>query len=105
MTQFRSYKSYGFTVASREHVVVVFLFFLMIGRPPRSTLFPNTTSSRSGLAGEDGEPGFKHEPQVRDQSEVLHRELRDVRSAHAILFLARVSQVLRPSLLTCLSAS
>src|SRR3712207_8578840 len=32
-------------------------FFLMIRRPPRSTLFPYTTLFRSGLAGSDGEAG------------------------------------------------
>src|SRR5256885_7639107 len=31
--------------------VVVFLFFLMIRRPPRSTLFPYTTLFRSQLLG------------------------------------------------------
>src|SRR3712207_8307082 len=30
----------------------VFFFFLMIRRPPRSTLFPYTTLFRSGLAGD-----------------------------------------------------
>src|SRR3712207_8673641 len=32
-------------------VIVWRLFFLMIRRPPRSTLFPYTTLFRSGLAG------------------------------------------------------
>src|SRR5215207_3326797 len=30
-------------------IVVLFVFFLMIRRPPRSTLFPYTTLFRSGL--------------------------------------------------------
>src|SRR3712207_8672872 len=33
------------------------LFFLMIRRPPRSTLFPYTTLFRSSAAGLDGERG------------------------------------------------
>src|SRR3712207_7253792 len=33
---------------------VVLLFFLMIRRPPRSTLFPYTTLFRSGPAGSEG---------------------------------------------------
>src|SRR5438270_12264169 len=37
-----------------------FLFFLMIRRPPRSTLFPYTTLFRSG-AGRGGRPG-EHAP-------------------------------------------
>src|SRR5256885_2471164 len=45
-----------------------FFFFLMIRRPPRSTLFPYTTLFRSGLAGSDArvrpsaraEPGLRH---------------------------------------------
>src|SRR5687768_17793850 len=32
--------------------MIFFLFFLMIRRPPRSTLFPYTTLFRSGVAGE-----------------------------------------------------
>src|SRR4029079_4243804 len=46
--------------------------------------------TRAGLAGEDREPGTELEAQLRDQSEVLHRELRDVRPAHAMKDLARV---------------
>src|SRR3712207_6893710 len=33
-------------------------FFLMIRRPPRSTLFPYTTLFRSGLEGAEGGLGF-----------------------------------------------
>src|SRR3990170_5422254 len=32
------------------HVLAIFIFFLMIRRPPRSTLFPYTTLFRSRLA-------------------------------------------------------
>src|SRR2546430_13216193 len=42
----------------RRHVVYdalhVFFFFLMIRRPPRSTLFPYTTLFRSQLSGRSG---------------------------------------------------
>src|SRR4030043_1613676 len=43
----------------RFHVRVSFLFFLMIRRPPRSTLFPYTTLFRSAVArpGREGGPG------------------------------------------------
>src|SRR3712207_7975518 len=34
---------------------VTFFFFLMIRRPPRSTLFPYTTLFRSGLADDEAE--------------------------------------------------
>src|SRR3712207_7165557 len=33
-----------------------FFFFLMIRRPPRSTLFPYTTLFRSGARGQSGHP-------------------------------------------------
>ena len=39
----------------------VFFFFLMIRRPPRSTLFPYTTLFRSGIA--------VHQPQQRQQQD------------------------------------
>src|SRR5256886_7550700 len=39
-----------------EHQVVIF-FFLMIRRPPRSTLFPYTTLFRSALAGDRSRGG------------------------------------------------
>src|SRR2546430_6979623 len=35
----------------------IFFFFLMIRRPPRSTLFPYTTLFRSGFAGRGGRAG------------------------------------------------
>src|SRR2546429_9323302 len=38
--------------------VISFFFFLMIRRPPRSTLFPYTTLFRSG--SEDGAPDHLH---------------------------------------------
>src|SRR5258708_35624005 len=33
-----------------SYIVILFLFFLMIRRPPRSTLFPYTTLFRSNLS-------------------------------------------------------
>src|SRR5256885_9895767 len=43
--------------------ILLFFFFLMIRRPPRSTLFPYTTLFRSGLAG----PGTRapRQPELR----------------------------------------
>src|SRR5882672_150651 len=37
----------------------IFFFFVMIRRPPRSTLFPYTTLFRSGLVGGGGEHGVE----------------------------------------------
>src|SRR5688572_33023524 len=37
-----------------EHIFLFFLFFLMIRRPPRSTLFPYTTLFRSHLGPQIG---------------------------------------------------
>src|ERR1039457_7431746 len=39
---------------ARRHAVWCFLFFLMIRRPPRSTLFPYTTLFRSGEGSRGG---------------------------------------------------
>src|SRR5260221_2166016 len=49
----------------------MFFFFLMIRRPPRSTLFPYTTLFRSHVAGGDGAP-------VPHAVAVLHRAGEDV---------------------------
>src|SRR5256885_11395951 len=46
-------------VSSRS-LVFLFFFFLMIRRPPRSTLFPYTTLFRSRGAGGDGALGERH---------------------------------------------
>src|SRR2546422_11539340 len=52
-------------------------FFLMIRRPPRSTLFPYTTLFRSGLRGQvysDGDFDFAHEHKIQIiTSEEFHR--------------------------------
>src|SRR5260370_41456896 len=41
------------TIASDAHLLSVVFFFLMIRRPPRSTLFPYTTLFRSDQVGLD----------------------------------------------------
>src|ERR1039457_7370690 len=43
--------------AARRCICLSFLFFLMIRRPPRSTLFPYTTLFRSGIADGSGDTG------------------------------------------------
>src|SRR5574340_1455926 len=44
-------------VSTGESVVLFLFFFLMIRRPPRSTLFPYTTLFRSAEAGRAAKPG------------------------------------------------
>src|SRR5256886_13130632 len=46
-----------------------FFFFLMIGRPPRSTLFPYTTLFRSGTAFAGGENRHGHAPPAQAGAE------------------------------------
>src|SRR5438270_5675222 len=48
--------------------VSVYFFFLMIRRPPRSTLFPYTTLFRSGVQGGEGQV-----PRLGDAQRRLHR--------------------------------
>src|SRR5687768_17923304 len=43
-------------------MLIVLFFFLMIRRPPRSTLFPYTTLFRSGRRPEAGQPRPHHHP-------------------------------------------
>src|SRR3712207_8723560 len=50
-----------------------YFFFLMIRRPPRSTLFPYTTLFRSDLAGEGDDVAA-----VADEDRVLRQELVDL---------------------------
>src|SRR2546430_16197174 len=42
--------------AMKKTTITIIIFFLMIRRPPRSTLFPYTTLFRSLDAGERGHP-------------------------------------------------
>src|SRR2546427_1389199 len=63
--------------------MVIFFFFLMIRRPPRSTLFPYTTLFRSGTTSSyrDGEYHFGvHWPGNDELGDLVqaHRELGDV---------------------------
>src|SRR5260221_2878127 len=72
-------------------VVLVFIFFLMIRRPPRSTLFPYTTLFRSALyLGGDGAwslPRFswaylgrseKHTSELQSHSDIVYRLFLDI---------------------------
>src|SRR3712207_8080344 len=60
---------------------MVVCFFLMIRRPPRSTLFPYTTLCRSELADEQAAaPGREYKPHdsaERRQDETLEQHLPD----------------------------
>src|SRR5258708_19069279 len=61
------------------HLASYCFFFLMIRRPPRSTLFPYTTLFRSRLyrrfLGDKPETGLGHDPVVKSCSpcEVFHK--------------------------------
>src|SRR2546429_9921025 len=61
------------------HCVAVFFFFLMIRRPPRSTLFPYTTLFRSGqqptVVTVCRQPGGLESPQPITRSEEHTSEL------------------------------
>src|SRR2546429_5974367 len=64
------------------HLILSFFFFLMIRRPPRSTLFPYTTLFRSRPAHQrpgcrrDGGPEMRRGPEKRrDRSEEHTSEL------------------------------
>src|SRR6476659_10453886 len=59
---------------------VLFFFFLMIRRPPRSTLFPYTTLFRSGHAGRCGPlPRWRSVARNRERSEEHTSELQSLR--------------------------
>src|SRR2546430_7633834 len=71
--------------------VLIFFFFLMIRRPPRSTLFPYTTLFRSlgagqagGIAGEDVRPRVVH-PYVHMREGAAQRDRKSTRlnSSHS----------------------
>src|SRR4051794_17568598 len=70
-----------------SHLVSVFFFFLMIRRPPRSTLFPYTTlfRSRRDRRRRDGRravapPGRHREGPLAGVLGVVHRDVGPVRS-------------------------
>src|SRR5260370_3818560 len=54
-------------------VVTLFFFFLMIRRPPRSTLFPYTTLFRSIADGEDGVSNDDRNHHDVLDHEIVHR--------------------------------
>src|SRR6266571_8296687 len=57
-------------------IFIDFFFFLMIRRPPRSTLFPYTTLFRSGpAAGQDRPAGFAGTHTAPERSEEHTSEL------------------------------
>src|SRR5687768_18574485 len=63
-----------FYFLSSCHVYHFFLFFLMIRRPPRSTLFPYTTLFRSGVAVLEQIGADHHQPLPRILFvQLLHR--------------------------------
>src|SRR3712207_9507538 len=86
-------------------------FFLMIRRPPRSTLFPYTTLFRSARAGAEGRAGDRrqgpvgrsglhrrarargklaaHAGQLRDRSEEHTSELRHANISYAVFCLKK----------------
>src|SRR2546430_6737438 len=66
--------------------MVLVFFFLMIRRPPRSTLFPYTTLFRSALARVDDEMTDDHEePQGTEQGDPHDEGGVTAEVAHALL--------------------
>src|SRR5947209_14337438 len=60
-------------------------FFLMIRRPPRSTLFPYTTLFRSGLVEDgDGQHRARLDAAVHDQANAVGRDVLDPRRAELV---------------------
>src|ERR1035438_10688512 len=65
---------------SSAHVSLSFFFFLMIRRPPRSTLFPYTTLFRSGGDHHGGDDGGEDEGEdLPARSEEHTSELQSLR--------------------------
>src|SRR5256885_9479412 len=71
--------TYACNVARAEASLVVVFFFLMIRRPPRSTLFPYTTLFRSRSGHRNGRSRLRA---VRDPPAPAHRGRR-LRPRHA----------------------
>src|SRR6266496_4769208 len=67
----------------------VFFFFLMIRRPPRSTLFPYTTLFRSVSSASHCAPLAWHEHAVRNRSEEHTSELQSRRDLVCRLLLEK----------------
>src|SRR6202790_5703361 len=61
-------------------ILACFFFFLMIRRPPRSTLFPYTTLFRSTLVGSD--PEFGESPKARTYKKIRDRKSTRLNSSH-----------------------
>src|SRR5687767_15690988 len=54
--------------------MIVLVFFLMIRRPPRSTLFPYTTLFRSATVNfTAGQLAVEYEPEALDQDQIVGR--------------------------------
>src|SRR5256885_11218178 len=68
--------SWSFLVSS----LFSFFFFLMIRRPPRSTLFPYTTLFRSGVGGGNQRHQLVVQKQPQALAVRLHADLPDLRS-------------------------
>src|SRR6266508_255326 len=58
---------------SEIHVIFVFFFFLMIRRPPRSTLFPYTTLFRSGPCSPEPVMPREDDEHARETAEAVAR--------------------------------
>src|SRR5438445_13434832 len=65
--------------------VHLFFFFLMIRRPPRSTLFPYTTLFRSvrGIAHRAHEPVIPHRVPISGTEQIQDRKSTRLNSSHA----------------------
>src|SRR5258706_5785238 len=59
--------------SSRVHQISLFFFFLMIRRPPRSTLFPYTTLFRSGRYEQDPRTPETHQGEAPHPRGRRHR--------------------------------
>src|SRR5438552_14301206 len=62
-----------------------FFFFLMIRRPPRSTLFPYTTLFRSAPASDRHRAGRSHRPPASPSSAPADRKSTRLNSSHQII--------------------
>src|SRR5947209_8809998 len=59
-----------------SYLCLLLCFFLMIRRPPRSTLFPYTTLFRSQDRAHVGGPAIEHQSRARDAAhveQILHQ--------------------------------